>query len=147
MAIIVKPLVTEKMNNLAETQKKYGFIVNPKANKIEIKAEIESLYNVTVVGISTMRYAGKAKNRNTRAGFIKGRTNAFKKAIVTLKDGDVIDFYSNIYRRWQYVNLNLQHRVKGTKLLVRSKKLLHQYQKRLSFVENVLQAAVTMSVR
>ena len=91
MAIIVKPLVTEKMNNLAETQKKYGFIVNPKANKIEIKAEIESLYNVTVVGISTMRYAGKAKNRNTRAGFIKGRTNAFKKAIVTLKDGDVID--------------------------------------------------------
>lgn len=96
MAIIVKPLVTEKMNNLAETQKKYGFIVNPKANKIEIKAEIESLYNVTVVGISTMRYAGKAKNRNTRAVFIKGRTNAFKKAIVTLKDGDVIDFYSNI---------------------------------------------------
>ena len=96
MAIIVKPLVTEKMNNLAETQKKYGFIVNPKANKIEIKAEIESLYNVTVVGISTMRYAGKAKNRNTRAGSIKGRTNAFKKAIVTLKDGDVIDFYSNI---------------------------------------------------
>lgn len=96
MAYIVKPLVTEKMNNLTETKKQYGFVVNPQANKIQIKTEIETLYNVTVEGISTMRYAGKAKSRYTRTGFVKGRTTAYKKAIVTLKEGDSIDFYSNI---------------------------------------------------
>lgn len=89
-------MVTEKMNRLTDKKKKYGFIVKPQANKMQIKAEIESLYKVSVTGISTMRYAGKNKSRYTRAGFTKGRTNAYKKAVVTLKDGDVIDFYSNI---------------------------------------------------
>jgi large subunit ribosomal protein L23 len=89
-------MVTEKMNRLTDKEKKYGFIVKPQANKMQIKAEIESLYKVSVTGISTMRYAGKNKSRYTRAGFTKGRTNAYKKAVVTLKDGDVIDFYSNI---------------------------------------------------
>ena len=96
MAAIIKPLVTEKMTGITEKQNKFGFIVRPDANKIEIKKEIESLYNVTVLAVNTMRYAGKSKNRYTKSGLIKGRTNAFKKAIVTLKDGDVIDFYSNI---------------------------------------------------
>lgn len=89
-------MVTKKMNRLTDKEKKYGFIVKPQANKMQIKAEIESLYKVSVTGISTMRYAGKNKSRYTRAGFTKGRTNAYKKAVVTLKDGDVIDFYSNI---------------------------------------------------
>ena len=89
-------MVTEKMNRLTDKEKKYGFIVKPQANKMQIKAEIESLYKVSVTCISTMRYAGKNKSRYTRAGFTKGRTNAYKKAVVTLKDGDVIDFYSNI---------------------------------------------------
>jgi ribosomal protein L23 len=62
----------------------------------EIKNEVEALYNVTVVDVNTIRYAGKNKSRYTRAGIINGRTNAFKKAIVTLKEGDTIDFYSNI---------------------------------------------------
>lgn len=96
MICIIRPLVTEKMNNLAEKEHKYGFIVNPVSNKIEIKSEIEKIYGVKVVGISTMRYAGKTKTRNTRSGIIKGRKNAYKKAIVTLKEGDVIDFYRNI---------------------------------------------------
>jgi large subunit ribosomal protein L23 len=96
MKYIIRPLVTEKMNRLTEKEKQYGFIVNPQANKVQIKEEIESLYNVSVVGISTMVYAGKNKSRYTRSGFTKGRTNAFKKAVVTLKDGDTIDFYSNI---------------------------------------------------
>jgi len=96
MSCIIKPLVTEKMNKLAETERKYGFVVDTKANKIQIKAEIEALYNVTIEGISTMRYAGKSKSRYTRTGFVKGRTDAYKKAIVTLKEGDAIDFYSNI---------------------------------------------------
>lgn len=75
---------------------KYGFIVKPEANKLEIKAEVESLYDVTVLDVNTCRYAGKRSARYTKAGLIKGQKNAYKKAIVTLKEGDTIDFYSNI---------------------------------------------------
>ena len=96
MGIIVKPLVTEKMTAITEKTNRFGFIVRPEANKVEIKKEVEALYNVTVVEVNTMRYAGKNKSRYTRSGLINGRTNAFKKAIVTLKEGDTIDFYSNI---------------------------------------------------
>jgi large subunit ribosomal protein L23 len=96
MGIIVKPLVTEKMTAITEKTNRFGFIVRPEANKLEIKKEVEALYNVTVVEVNTMRYAGKNKSRYTRSGLINGRTNAFKKAIVTLKEGDTIDFYSNI---------------------------------------------------
>jgi large subunit ribosomal protein L23 len=96
MGIIVKPLVTEKMTAITEKLNRFGFIVRPEANKLEIKKEVEALYNVTVVEVNTMRYAGKNKSRYTRSGLINGRTNAFKKAIVTLKEGDTIDFYSNI---------------------------------------------------
>ena len=96
MGIIVKPLVTEKMTAITEKINRFGFIVRPEANKLEIKKEVEALYNVTVVEVNTMRYAGKNKSRYTRSGIINGRTNAFKKAIVTLKEGDTIDFYSNI---------------------------------------------------
>ena len=96
MAIIVKPLVTEKMTAITEKQNKFGFIVRPDANKIEIKKELEALYNVNVVAANTCKYAGKSKSRYTRAGLIRGRKNAYKKAIVTLKEGETIDFYSNI---------------------------------------------------
>ena len=96
MGIIVKPLVTEKMTAITEKTNRFGFIVRPEANKLEIKKEVEALYNVTVVEVNTMRYAGKNRSRYTRSGIINGRTNAFKKAIVTLKEGDTIDFYSNI---------------------------------------------------
>ena len=96
MTYIIKPLVTEKMTGITEKQNKYGFVVRPEANKIELKKEIESRYNVTVTDVNTCVYAGKGKTRYTKAGLLKGRTNAFKKAIVTLKEGDVIDFYSNI---------------------------------------------------
>ena len=84
------------MTGITEKQNKYGFVVRPEANKIELKKEIETRYNVTVVDVNTCIYAGKNKARYTKAGLLKGRTNAFKKAIVTLKEGDVIDFYSNI---------------------------------------------------
>ena len=96
MGYIVKPLVTEKMTKITEKQNKFGFIVRPEANKIEIAKEVEALYNVTVTDVNTSVYAGKNKSRYTRSGLIKGRTNAFKKAIVTLKEGETIDFYSNI---------------------------------------------------
>lgn len=96
MGYIVKPLVTEKMTDITEKQNKFGFVVRPDANKFQIKAEVEFIYNVTVTDVNTCVYAGKNKSRYTRSGLIKGRTNAYKKAIVTLKEGDVIDFYSNI---------------------------------------------------
>ena len=96
MSIIVKPLVTEKMTSITEKSNRFGFIVSPEANKVEIKNEVEALYNVTVVDVNTIRYAGKNKARWTKSGLLKGRANAYKKAIVTLKDGDTIDFYSNI---------------------------------------------------
>ena len=96
MSIIIKPLVTEKMTAMTEKLNRFGFIVRPEANKLEIKREIDGLYNVTVVDINTIRYSGKNKSRYTKSGLITGRTNAFKKAIVTLKEGDTIDFYSNI---------------------------------------------------
>jgi large subunit ribosomal protein L23 len=97
MAYIIKPLVTEKMNNITEKKpNRFGFIVRPQANKLEIKKEVEGLYNVTVIDVNTVRYAGKRQSRYTKAGLVKGQKPAFKKAIVTLKEGDTIDFYSNI---------------------------------------------------
>ena len=96
MGVLIKPLVTEKMTNITDKFNRFGFLVRPEANKLVIKKEIEALYNVTVVDVNTMNYAGKNKSRYTKAGLVKGRTNAVKKAIVTLKEGDTIDFYSNI---------------------------------------------------
>lgn len=96
MAYIIKPLVTEKMTGITEKLNQFGFIVRPEANKLQIKAEIEAMYNVTVVSVNTMKYAGKNKSRYTRSGLIQGCSNAFKKAVVTLKEGETIDFYSNI---------------------------------------------------
>ena len=97
MAFIIKPLVTEKMNKITEKKpNRFGFVVRPEANKLQIKAEVESLYNVTVEDVNTFVYAGKRSARYTKAGLVKGQKNSFKKAIVTLKEGDTIDFYSNI---------------------------------------------------
>ena len=96
MGVLIKPIVTEKMTAITDRFNRFGFIVRPEANKLVIKKEIEALYNVTVVDVNTMNYAGKNKSRYTKTGFVKGRTNAVKKAIVTLKEGDTIDFYSNI---------------------------------------------------
>ena len=97
MATIIKPLVTEKMTGITEkNNSRFGFIVAPDANKFEIKKEIQKIYNVHVVDVNTMKYAGKRQSRWTRAGLVKGQKPAFKKAIVTLKEGETIDFYSNI---------------------------------------------------
>lgn len=96
MSVLVKPLITEKMSELSEKRNQYGFIVDRKANKVEIKKEVESQYNVTVTSINTMIYAGKNKKRYTKTAILDGRTNHFKKAIVTVAEGDVIDFYANI---------------------------------------------------
>ena len=97
MNIIVKPIITEKMTKTTEKfPNRFGFIVDKRANKIEIKKAVEELYGVKVESVNTMNYSGKNKSRYTKSGFIQGRTAAFKKAIVLLAEGDTIDFFSNI---------------------------------------------------
>ncbi len=95
MSILIRPVVTEKVSTLNE-KGKYGFIVNGKSNKIEIKNAVEKMYGVNVENVRTMRYQGKSKSKYTKAGVIAGRTNSYKKAIVKVADGEVIDFYSGI---------------------------------------------------
>jgi large subunit ribosomal protein L23 len=96
MGIIIKPIVTEKMTKLGEKLNRYGFKVDKDANKIEIKQAVEALYDVTVLEVNTMIAAPKKKSRFTKSGVINGQSSAYKKAIVTLKAGEQIDFYSNI---------------------------------------------------
>ena len=96
MDILIKPIVTEKMTAQGEDLNRYGFVVDKKANKIQIKKAVEDMYGVSVLSVNTMIYAGKLKSRYTRTGIISGRTKSVKKAIVTLVEGDTIDFYSNI---------------------------------------------------
>lgn len=95
MSVLVRPLVTEKVSALNE-EGRYGFIVVRKANKIQIKQAVETTYGVTVEDVNTMRYQGNKKSRYTKSGVISGRTPSYKKAIVKVADGDVIDFYSGI---------------------------------------------------
>ncbi len=96
MNVILKPIVSEKMNKIGEKTRNVGFIVDKRANKIQIKKSVEELYGVKVDEVNTMNYAGKVKTRNTKKGFVIGTTTAFKKAIVLLAEGETIDFYSNI---------------------------------------------------
>jgi large subunit ribosomal protein L23 len=96
MSILLKPIVTEKMTSQGEDMNRYGFIVDKRANKVQIKKAVEELYDVSVASVNTMRYGGKKKMRYTRTGIISGKTKSYKKAIITLIEGDTIDFYSNI---------------------------------------------------
>jgi large subunit ribosomal protein L23 len=96
MDVLVKPLITEKMTGIGEKLGQYGFVVNRKANKLQVKEAVEKMYGVTVQSVNTMILPGKKRSRNTKTKFIVGRTAAVKKAVVTLADGETIDFYSNI---------------------------------------------------
>ena len=98
MSVLKKPLVTEKMTLLGEKEgeKQYGFVVDIKATKPEIKKAIEEMYEVEVKSLRTMVYAGKKRSRYSRAGVIMGKSPNYKKAIITLPEGQEIDFYKNI---------------------------------------------------
>lgn len=96
MDIIIKPLVTEKMTEQSEKLNRFGFVVDRRASKDEIKKAVEKLYDVEVVAVNTMVYGGKTKYRYTKSGVQKGKTKGFKKALITLAEGQSIDFYSNI---------------------------------------------------
>jgi len=93
---LLKPIVTEKMTSQGDKFNRYGFLVAKNANKLQIKKAVEELYSVTVDSVNTMRYGGKVKTRNTKSGLLVGKTAATKKAVVTLAEGNKIDFYSNI---------------------------------------------------
>ena len=96
MIIIKKPVITEKMTAISEKLNRYAFIVDTRANKIQIKEAVEKLYGVKVVAVNTMNYEGKSKSRYTKSGVITGKVSDTKKAVVTLAEGETIDFFSNI---------------------------------------------------
>ena len=94
--ILKKPIITEKLTEQGEDLNRYGFIVDRKANKLQIRSAVEEMYGVTVESVNTMRYRGKSRMRYTKTGIVRGKEQNFKKAVVTLSEGDTIDFYSNI---------------------------------------------------
>ncbi|MHA7877642.1 MAG: 50S ribosomal protein L23 [Bacteroidota bacterium] len=95
MSILHRPLITEKVSSFNE-KGVYGFIVDKRANKVEIRKEVEKAYGVTVNSVNTIRYASTRRTRYTKSGITRGKQAAYKKALVTLKEGEVIDFYNNI---------------------------------------------------
>lgn len=94
--ILIKPVITEKADNLSEKRNQYTFVVSKSANKIEIGKAVADMYNVEVKSVNTMVMPAKTKNRNTRRGIIRGRVSSYKKAIVTLADGETINFFGDL---------------------------------------------------
>ncbi|MEY2701892.1 50S ribosomal protein L23 [Flavobacterium sp. 20NA77.7] len=96
MSVIIKPIITEKITKDGEIFNRFGFVVDKKANKVEIKKAIESAYGVSVIAVNTMNYRADRSVKYTKSGLISGKTNAYKKAVVQVKEGETIDFYTNI---------------------------------------------------
>lgn len=96
MSVLIRPIISEKATADSELRNRYAFVVSPKANKIQIKEAVEATYGVTVDKVRTMNCAPIRKVRYTKAGLQVGKTNRIKKAVVSVVEGDVIDFYSNI---------------------------------------------------
>ncbi|MGB5170130.1 50S ribosomal protein L23 [Eudoraea sp.] len=96
MSVLIKPIITEKMTADSELYNRYGFVVDPKANKLQIKDAVEAAYGVSVKKVRTMNYGPERKTRFTKTGVQHGKSNAYKKAIVDVEEGEVIDFYSNL---------------------------------------------------
>ena len=95
MSIIIKPIITEKITKEGEVFNRFGFVVDKKANKVQIKKAIEAAYGITVVDVNTMNYRADRTTKYTKSGLISGKTNSYKKAIVQVKEGETIDFYNN----------------------------------------------------
>jgi large subunit ribosomal protein L23 len=94
--ILIRPLITEKMSDLIANQTKYGFLVNPTANKIEIKRAVEAKFNVHVKDVRTINHPGKTKTQFRKSGRFTGKTAKFKKAIITLREGEKIDLFEEV---------------------------------------------------
>ena len=96
MSILIKPIITEKMTAGSEKFNRYGFVVDKNATKLQIKKAVEDLYKVNVKSVNTVNYEGKTKTRYTKSTITVGKKNDFKKALVSVSKGQVIDFFSNI---------------------------------------------------
>ncbi|WP_284651728.1 50S ribosomal protein L23 [Flavobacterium terrisoli] len=96
MSIIIKPIITEKITKEGEVFNRFGFVVDKKANKVQIKKAVEAAYGITVVDVNTMNYRADRSTKYTKSGLISGKTNSYKKAIVQVQEGETIDFYNNI---------------------------------------------------
>jgi large subunit ribosomal protein L23 len=94
--VLIKPILTEKANAQQEKLRRYAFKVNRKANKLEIKKAVQDFYGITVIDVNTTVVPGKAKARSTKAGIVQGRKPAYKKALITVAQGETIDLYANI---------------------------------------------------
>ena len=94
--VLIKPILSEKANSQQEKLRRYAFRVSKDANKLEIKKAVEGFYGVTVTNVNTVVVPGKNKTRYTKAGFIKGRKSSYKKALVTVAEGETIDLYGNV---------------------------------------------------
>ena len=96
MSILVKPIITEKITKEGEVFNRFGFVVDRKANKVQIKKAVEAAYGISVESVNTMNYRADRTTKYTKSGLISGKTNAYKKAVVQVKEGETIDFYNNI---------------------------------------------------
>ena len=96
MSIIIKPIITEKITKESEVFNRFGFVVDRKANKVEIRKAVEATYGISVVSVNTMNYRADRTTKYTKSGLISGKTSAYKKAVVQVKEGETIDFYNNI---------------------------------------------------
>jgi large subunit ribosomal protein L23 len=94
--VLIKPILTEKANGQQDKLRRYAFKVARKANKLEIKKAVEEFYSVNVTDVNTSVVPGKNKTRFTKKGFVQGQKPAYKKAMVTVAEGETIDLYSNI---------------------------------------------------
>ena len=94
--VLISPLITEKMTNITADSGKYGFLVNPKANKIQIAKAIEEKFNVHVMSVKTINHPGKMKTQFRKSGRFTGKTSKFKKAIITLKEGEKIELFEAV---------------------------------------------------
>ena len=94
--ILIKPILTEKANAQQEKLSRYAFKVNRRANKLEIKTAIEQFYGVSVLEVNTLVVPGKNKTRSTKSGVISGVKSGYKKALVTVAEGETIDLYASI---------------------------------------------------
>ena len=96
MSIIIKPIITEKITKEGEIFNRFGFVVDKKANKVQIKKAVEATYGISVVSVNTMNYRADRTTKYTKSGLISGKTSAYKKAVVQVKEGETIDLYNNI---------------------------------------------------
>ena len=94
--VLIKPIISEKAETLSSALTQYSFIVNKRANKIEIRKAVEAMYSVNVSSVNTLNMPGKSKTRNTRSGVLSGSMSSYKKAVVKLAAGEEIDFFGEV---------------------------------------------------